>query len=130
MYTVETYQRLRRACHVDGMSIREAAKQFGLHRNTVKKALQFSLPPGYQRSRPIRRPKLEGYTGLIDAILADDKERPKKQHHTAKRIHERLRDEYGFMGGYTIVKDYVQQQTQRSREMFVPLLHPAGHAQA
>jgi transposase len=130
MYTVDMYQRLRRACHVDGMSIREAAKQFGLHRNTVKKALRFSLPPGYQRSRPIKRPKLEGFTGLIDAMLADDKVRPKKQHHTAIRIHQRLRDEQGFTGGYTIVKDYVREQTLRSQEMFIPLLHPAGHAQA
>ena len=31
----------------------------------------------------------------------------KKQHHTSKRIFERLRDEHGFTGGITIVKDYV-----------------------
>ena len=50
--------------------------------------------------------------------------------HTAKRIFDRLRDEYGFTGGYTIVKDYVRERRLRSREMFVPLHHPAGHAQA
>ena len=130
MYSVDMYQRIRRACHVDGMSIREAARQFGLHRNTVKKALGFSIPPGYQRKQPIHRPKLERFTGLIDAILADDKIRPKKQHHTAKRIHERLRDEHGFAGGYTIVKDYVREQTLRGQEVFIPLRHPCGHAQA
>jgi transposase len=130
MYSVDMYQRIRRACHVDGMSIREAAKQFGLHRNTVKKTLGFSIPPGYLRKQPIRRPRLEGFTGLIDAILADDKIRPKKQHHTAKRIHERLRDEHGFAGGYTIVKDYVREKTLRGQEVFVPLTHPCGHAQA
>ena len=54
---------------------------------------------------------------------------PKKQRHTAKRIHERLRDEYGFDGGYTIVKDYVRKHRRRTREMFVPLVHPPGHAQ-
>jgi hypothetical protein len=32
--------------------------------------------------------------------------RPKKQRHTAKRIFERLRDEHGYAGGITIVKDY------------------------
>ena len=53
-----------------------------------------------------------------------------KQRHTAKRIFDRLRDEYGFTGGYTIVKDYVRERRIRSREMFVPLHHPAGHAQA
>ena len=92
MYSVEMYQRLRRACHVDGLSIREAAKRFGVHRKTVKKALAFSVPPGYQRTQPVRRPKLAGFTGLIDQILDDDKTRPRKQHHTSKRIFERLRE--------------------------------------
>ena len=54
----------------------------------------------------------------------------RKQHHTAKRIFERLRDEHGFDGGQTIVKDYVREQRRRHREMFVPLAHPPGHAQA
>ena len=43
MYRVELYQRVRRACHVEGMSIREAARQFGLHRDTVRKMLMYSL---------------------------------------------------------------------------------------
>jgi len=81
MYSVEIYQRIRRACHVEGLSIREAARQFWVHRKTVKKMLGFSIPPGYQRTLPVKRPKLEGFTGFIDAILADDKNRTKKQHH-------------------------------------------------
>ena len=47
-----------------------------------------------------------------------------KQRHTAKRIFERLRDEHGFDGGYTVVKDYVRIARARSRETFVPLSHP------
>jgi transposase len=66
---------------------------------------------------------------VIDRILFDDKSRPRKQQHTAKRIFERLRDEYGFTGGLTIVKDYVAGWRQRAQEMFVPLEHPPGHAQ-
>ncbi len=130
MYHVEIYQRVRRACHVEGMSIRQAAKFFGLHRKTISKFLSFSIPPGYQRLKPIYSPKLGEFTGIIDAILADDKLRPKKQHHTSKRILQRLREEHGFTGGYTIVKDYVREQTLRSQEMFIPLVHPPGHAQA
>ena len=49
--------------------------------------------------------------------------------HTAKRIFERLRDEYGFDGGYTTVKDYVREHRRQTREMFVPLSHAPGHAQ-
>ena len=93
---------------VDGMSIREASRVFGLHRDTVRKMLAHSVPPGYRRRKPPRRPKIGPYTGVIDRILQDDLNLPKKQRHTAKRIHERLRDEYGFDGGYTIVKDYVR----------------------
>ena len=45
MYSVDLYGRVRRACHVEGMSIREAAWVFGLHRETVSKMLRFSVPP-------------------------------------------------------------------------------------
>ena len=54
----------------------------------------------------------------------------KKQRHTAKRIFERLRDEHSYTGGYTIVKDYVRLRKLSQREMFVPLEHPPGDAQA
>jgi transposase len=92
--------------------------------------MTFSVPPGYVRSKPPVRPKLDAFIAIIDKILVDDKNQPKKQQHTSKRIFERLRDESGFTGGITIVKDYVAGWQQRSREMFVPLLHPPGHAQA
>ena len=49
MYKVELYVRVRRACMVDGMSTREAARVFGLHRDTVRKMLAYSVPPGYRR---------------------------------------------------------------------------------
>ena len=122
---------------IDGMSIREASGVFGVHRDTVRKMLAHSVPPGYRRRKPPTRPKIGPYTGVIDRILEDDPvsstgqalNLPKKQRHTAKRIHERLRDEYGFDGGYTIVKDYVREHRRRTREMFVPLVHPPGHAQ-
>src|ERR1019366_6733167 len=83
-----------------------------------------------QRRQPVKRPKLGPWLGAIDAILEDDKRRPARQRHTAKRIFERLRAEYAFSGGYTIVKDYVRTQRLRSQEMFVPLVHAPGEAQA
>lgn len=88
------------------------------------------MPPGYRRDKEIRRPKLDRFTGIIDQILEPDKLVPKKQRHTSKRIFERRREEHGFEGGITIVKDYIFAARQRQREMFVPLSHPPGHAQA
>jgi transposase len=130
MFSVELYGRVRHACHVEGLSQREAARRFGIHRNTVRKMLAFSVPPGYRRAKPPRRPKLGAFTALIDQILAADRSAPPKQRHTAKRIFERLRTEHGYAGGYTTVKAYVREHRARAQEMFVPLAHPPGHAQA
>jgi len=129
VYKVEVYARVRRAVQVDGMSIREAARQFGLSRKTIRKMMQFSLPPGYERKKPVARPKLGPWLGVIDQILVDDQSQPKKQRHTAKRIFDRLKTEHAFGGGYTIVKDYVRQARLRHKEVFVPLAHPPGDAQ-
>lgn len=130
MRTVELYAAVRRAVSVEGLSQREAARRFGLSRTTVAKMMQFSVPPGYRRSQAPRRPKLEPYLGVIDQILDEDTHSPRKQRHTAWRLFERLRDEYGFNGGYTIVKDYVRDKRFHRQEMFVPLAHPPGYAQA
>jgi len=127
---VDLYRRIRLVCHHDGLSQREAARRFGVNRRTVSKALLHSIPPGYRRKQAARRPKLGPFTGIIDEILADDQTRPKKQRHTTKRVFERLQSEHGFDGGYTIVKDYIQEVRQRTREVFVPLYHAPGHAQA
>ena len=129
MKTVELYGRVRHAVVIEGISVRAAADRFGINARTVSKMLKFSVPPGYVRRKPPFRPKLDAFTGVIDAILAADKDRPKKQRHTSKRIFERLRDEHGFTGKITIVKDYVAGWHQRTQEMFVPLVHPPGHAQ-
>ena len=131
MYGVELYAAVRLAVVDEGFRHREAGRRFGQVRRTVKKMPSYSAPPGYRRTKPVRRPKLDGFTGIVDAILeADtDPEVPRKQRHTAHRIFERLRDEHGFTGGYTIVKDYVRARRQSTREAFVPLHHPPGHAQ-
>jgi transposase len=112
------------------MSEREAARHFGVNRRTISKMLKHSEPPGYRRSQAVKRPKLDGFTGKIDVILQEDAGRPAKQRHTARRIFERLRDEHGFTGGITIVRDYIREHKRLNKEVFVPLDHAPGHAQA
>ena len=129
MFVVESYAAVRKFVFLEGRSRREAARVFGLSRETVSKMCRFSAPPGYVRARPAAKPKLDPLIGVIDAILEADRTAPVKQRHTAKRIFERLRDEHGYGGGYTVVKDYVRRQKARGRETFVPLSHPPGHAQ-
>ncbi|AUQ74086.1 transposase [Phaeobacter piscinae] len=127
---MDLYLKVRHAYFEEGLSGRQIARDFGISRDSVAKMLAYSEPPGYRRTAPIKRPKLDPYTGQIDQWLAEDKAQPRKQRHTAKRIFERLRDECGFDGGYTIVKDYVRGRKRGSREIFVPLSHPPGHGQA
>ena len=129
MFAVEVYAAVRRFVFVEGHSQREAARVFGLSRETVSKMCRFSLPPGYVRTKPVTKPKLGALIPVIDAILEADQTAPVKQRHTAKRIFERLRDEHGYAGGLTVVKDYVRVARGRQREIFVPLAHPPGHAQ-
>src|SRR4051812_37697201 len=130
MKLVELYGKVRYAVQIEGISRREAARRFGIDPRTVAKMLSFSVPPGYRRSRPAKRPKLDPFTGIIDRILEEDQSRPAKQRHTSKRIFVRLREEHGYCGGLTRVKDYVLVRRQRQRGVFVPLRHDPGHAQA
>ncbi len=76
MYTVEIYGRVRRAVLVEGKSERAVAQEFGIARETVRKMLRYSVPPGYRRQQPVKRPKLGPWIGVIDAILEEDKNSP------------------------------------------------------
>ena len=127
---MEFYAAVRRSVYVEGLSERAAARRFGLARETVRKMLRYRLPPGSRRAKPIRCPTRDAFTGVIDQILTDDQQRPKQERHTGTRIWERLCVEPAFTGGYTIVKDYVRRQKLGGQEMFVPLAHPPGDAQA
>ena len=102
MKLVELYGKVRYAVQIEGISRREAARRFGIDPRTVAKMLSFSVPPGYRRRHPPKRPKLDPFTGLIDRILEEDQGRPAKQRHTSKRLFERLRDEHAYRGGLTI----------------------------
>src|SRR5258708_23946920 len=111
------------------MSRREAARRFGIDPRTVAKMLAFSVPPGYRRSRPPARPKLDPFVGIIERILEEDKGQPAKQQHTSKRIFERLRDEHGPGGGITVVTACADQHRQRLRQAVLPLRPTPLHAQ-
>ena len=95
---MELFLRVRLACHVDGLNQREAASRFGIARETVRKMLRHSEPPGYRRRQPPKRPKLAPFTEIIDRILGEDRTAHRKQRHTGKRIFEGLRDEHDLLG--------------------------------
>ncbi len=86
MKCVELYGRVRHKVLIEGYSNREVARMFGIDPRTVAKMLKYSVPTGYRRTKPVKRPKLDGFTEIIDQILEDDKVVPKKQRHTGKRV--------------------------------------------
>jgi len=102
----------------------------GINRRTIQKIVKQSVPPGYQRKKIPYKPKLAPHQEWIDEILESDKKIHRKQRHTATRIFKRLREEREYTGGYSTVRTYVKKKLLRSKEMFIPLEHDPGMAQA
>jgi transposase len=126
---MEFWKEVRQQVLTGQMSQRAALKKYGLGWHTLKKILAHTEPPGYQQSKTRPKRKLEPFLPIIHEILEADRQAPKKQRHTAKRIFERLRDEHGYQGGKTVVKDAVRAWKQTHQEVFLPLSHPPGEAQ-
>lgn len=125
---MEFWSEIRRRVLTGEMSKREACQEYEIHWKTLVKILTHEEPPGYRRTHPRRR-TIEPMLPVIRQILDADAKAPRKQRHTAKRIWQRLRDEQGFTGGYTVVKDAVRAIQLGRKEVFLPLDHPPGEAQ-
>jgi hypothetical protein len=125
---MDQWTEIRRKVLVEGASKRSIHRDYGIGHQALAKILANAEPPGYQMTEVRRKPVLGRHLATIDQILADDKEAPPKQRHTARRIFDRLRDEHGYTGCYSQVQKAVQRAKATSREVFVPLSHPPGHA--
>jgi transposase len=126
---MEFWKEVRRRVLTKELSKRAACETYGLGWETLEKILAHDEPPGYRQSEPRKKRKLAPFLPIIHQILVDDRQAPKKQRHTARRIFQRLRKEHGFQGGETVVKDAVRAWTQSHQEVFLPLSHPPGEAQ-
>src|SRR5947207_4413806 len=133
-WRVERFGRIRRDWEREGLSIRELGRRHGVHRRAVRQALAAALPP--PRKQPERRPapKLGAYRPLIDSWLIADREAPRKQRHTARRVWQRLVDEHGAEVSERQVCRYVRARRRELGEpvdeVFVPRVHePAVEAE-
>ncbi|MCJ7806958.1 MAG: IS21 family transposase [Clostridia bacterium] len=108
MLKVDQYDYIRTAHRVYGKTIRQIARDTGHSRNTVKKALGRQLV-GYQERERQPYPVLGPYLAIIDRWLTADKENPRKQRHTARRIYHRLQYEHGYQGSEETVRHYVRE---------------------
>jgi transposase len=103
---VELFEQIRKDRRVEGASIRELAGRHHVHRRTVRQALDSAVPPprkGYPQ-RP--RPAIDAYASVVDGWLAD-RQVPRKQRHTARRIWQRLVAEHGATLSEVTVSRYV-----------------------
>lgn len=116
-----------RKLHDRGKPVREIARITGWSRQTVRKHLSGPVePPAYTLTRPRPSPVMDPYVGVIARWLEDDENAPKKQRHTARRIFDRLVDEYGFTGAEVTVRQTVAKMRGKRIEAFVPLEAPWG----
>lgn len=131
---VELYEAIRRDARREELSIRGLSERYGVHRRTVRQALAAAEPP--PRKVPARAaPRLDPVKGLIDGMLREDLDAPKKQRHTARRVLARLVDEHQVEGiTYSTVRDYVHvrrpqiwaEAGRTLEEAFVPQTHDPG----
>jgi len=128
-HDMNMWTEIRRLVLTKQKSKRAICEEYEIHWKTLQKILAHEEPPGYRLKKPRPKPKLEPFLPILHEILKQDRKAPKKQRHTAKRIFERLRDEYGYEGKLTVVKDAVRAWKQTRAEVFMPLAHRPGEAQ-
>ena len=127
--TVEIYKQIRRM-RLDGMSQRQIAAVLHISRNTVKKYWDGNCVP-WERKEYSREPVVltKDVVAFVGQCVDEDSQcGSKKQHHTAKRIYDRLVAERGFTGGETTIRRLVKELREKHQEAFVPLIFPAGDA--
>lgn len=115
---------------LEGMSQRQLAVTLHISRNTVKKYWNGDSVP-WERKAYSRKPCVltEDVVAFVQQCLDEDSQCCcKKQHHTAKRIYDRLVEECEFTGGETTVRRLVKELREKEQEAFVPLAFPPGDA--
>src|SRR5256885_3719276 len=127
---VELFEQIRRDRDREGLSIRALAARHGVHRRAVRQALASAVPPAKRSPSSRPAPRLGAYRALIDAWLEADREAPRKQRHTARRVWQRLVDEHGAQIGESTVRRYVAGARRRKGmavvDVSVPQTHPLG----
>jgi transposase len=127
---VELFEQIRKAREREGLSVRGLARRFRVHRRIVRQALASPVPPQRKAGPPRVSPVLDPWKPTIDVWLAADRDVPKKQRHTSRRIWQRLVEEHGADVGESTVRRYVGEARRREpmalREVTVPQHHPLG----
>ena len=99
---MDLFESIRKAHKREGLSIHALSRVFKTHRRTVRLALGSAVPPP-RRAMPVRvSPVLGPWKSVIDGWLEGDRDAPKKQRHTARRVWQRLVEEHDAVSGMTV----------------------------
>lgn len=129
MTKVELFEVIRREYFIHEKGIRRIARERGVHRRLVRQAIASALPAPRkvsEREAPVLTKPLQG---VIDEWLRGDREAPRKQRHTGRRVFQRLQRGYGYRGAESTVRRYVGRRRREvglSGRAFVPQVHVPG----
>ena len=114
--SVDVYKEIRRLQLEGVTSQRRAATLLGISRNTVKKYWEGNAVPWerqtYEREAAVLTPEVVRF--IENCLEADAQERVRKQHHTARRIYNRLVEECGFTGSESSIRKAVRRRRSES----------------
>lgn len=134
MLTMEQVKFIKDLYEREGLSLRKIAKMTGHDFKTVKKYIDKDdwndKPKQFTKSKS----KLDPFKETIDLWLIQDLKAKPKQRHTAKRVFDRLSEEFGesFNVSERTVRYYVsakKKELYSDRQCYLPLEHPGGEAQ-
>jgi transposase len=124
---VELFELIRRDRRLERLSIRELADRHGVHRRTVRQALESAVPPPRKEYPARPRPSLDAWVEVIDGWLRADRDAPRKQRHTARRIWQRLVAEHGATLAEITVSRYVRDRRRELGLVDIEVAIPQAH---
>ena len=139
MLTMDQIHRIRELYYEQGITdMAELGRIVKCDWRTVRKYIDkedFSPHVPVPESEAVHKSKLDSFKPLIDQWLSFDKNAPRKQRHTAKRVYTRLLKEApGFDCSYRLVAEYVSKRKSelnlKKKNGYIPLKHFPGEAQA
>lgn len=111
---------IRKLYYSKGKKVSEISRITGHNYRTIVKYLEkddFNIDIEKKESEKRGRPrKIDSVIPIIDRWLEEDKTDPLKQRHTAKRIYNRLKEEYADLlnVGYRTIANYVSKKKERN----------------
>jgi transposase len=128
---VETIGKIRRWHRVNKLSVSEIARRLSASRNTIAKYLDSEVTKPKYKRRAKRAPVMGAWAEKLEAMLAADGQRPRKEQRTAQRLHDGLVQE-GFTGSYPTVQRFVKAWREERRHgvgtVFIPQSFAPGEA--